>query len=132
MIDINIVRELNAYKKMYSHIFNVVTNVIEVCQDAKVKYMLIKAQQYTEDIYTGENICPKKLSVDEETIVFLLHTVIEQESKKATSEQDTQFIEECKDWILDFEENRMSEFLSNFEKEMGYIKGNKKHKRKKR
>lgn len=38
------------------------------------------------------------------------------------SEQDTQFIEECKDWILDLEENRMSEFLLNFEKEMGYLK----------
>lgn len=69
-------------KKMYSHIFNVVTNAIEECQDAKVKYMLIKAQQHAEEIYTGENMYPKKLSTDEEIIVFLLHTVIEQESKK--------------------------------------------------
>lgn len=122
MLDINVIRELNAYKKMYSHIFNAVTDAIEVCQDAKVKYMLIKAQQYTEGIYTGENICPRKMTSDEETIVFLLHTVIEQESEKPISEQDVQFIDECKDWILDLEENRMSEFLLSFEKEMGYLK----------
>lgn len=122
MIDINIVRELNAYKKMYSHIFNVVTNAIEVCQDAKVKYMLIKAQQCAEGIYTGENIYPRKMTTDEETIVFLLHTIIEQESKKTASEQDTQFIEECKDWILDLEENRITRFLLDFENEMKELK----------
>ena len=64
MIDIKVIRELYAYKKMYRHIFNVVTSVIEECQDTRAKYRLIKAQQYAEDIYTGESILPQKMTVD--------------------------------------------------------------------
>ena len=62
------------------------------------------------------------MTTDEETIVFLLHTIIEQESKKTASEQDTQFIEKCKDWILDLEENRITRFLLDFENEMKELK----------
>lgn len=121
MNEINVIRELNAYKKMYNHIFNAVTDAIEVCQDARVKNKLIKAQQHTEGIYTGENLLPRKLSCDEETIVFLLYTVIEKERYKPIAEQDTQLLEDCKDWILDLEENRMSEFLLELKKEMEYF-----------
>ncbi len=121
MTDINIARELNAYKKMYRHIFNVVTDAIEECQDAKVKYMLIKAQQYTEAIYTGENFRPQKMSINEETIALLLHILIEQESKKPFTEQDIKLIEECNDWLQDLEEGRTTQFLLDFEKELEYL-----------
>ncbi len=118
MTDISMARELNAYKKMYRHIFNVVTSVIEECQDTKVKYKLIKAQQYVEGIYTGESIYPQKMTIDEETIVVLLRVIIEQEGKKPISEQDVILMEECKDWILDLEEDRITQFLLSFENKM--------------
>lgn len=122
MTDITMARELNAYKKMYKHIFNVVTSVIEQCQDTGVKYRLIKAQQYTEGIYTGENINRPKMTVDEETIVVLLRVIIDQESKKPIQEQDVRLMEECEDWILDLEEDRITQFLLDFETEMKELK----------
>ncbi len=122
MTDITLARELNAYKKMYRHIFNIVTSVIEECQDTRAKYRLIKAQQYTEDIYTGESIRPPKMTVDEETIVVLLRVIIEQESKKSILEQDVKLMEECEDWILDLEEDRITQFILDFEKEMKELK----------
>lgn len=56
MSDIKTMRELKLYKKMYCHIFNTVTDAIEICDDLKVKEMLIKAQQETEEIYISEKI----------------------------------------------------------------------------
>lgn len=103
---------------MYSHIFNVVTDVIAECQDIKLKSKLIKAQQYAEGIFTGENIRSEKMMVDEETIVMLLNLLKEQEREKAISEQDISLIEECEDWISDLEEGRTKQFLLDFEKEM--------------
>ncbi len=117
MTNITIARELTAYKKMYTHIFNVVTDAIDTCQDARVKYLLKKAQQHTEEIYTGKNFRPEKMTTDEETIALLLHILIEQESKKQIPEQNLKLIEECKEWILDLEEDRISQFLSDFQKE---------------
>ena len=44
-------KELKLYKKMYYHLFNMVSDVIEVCSDEKTKNALIKAEQETEEIY---------------------------------------------------------------------------------
>ena len=44
-------KELELYKKMYSTLFNTITDVIETTQDEQVKRILISAQQKTEEIY---------------------------------------------------------------------------------
>jgi len=118
MNDINITRELGAYKKMYNYIFNEVTKVIEECHDSDVKEKLIKAQQYTEGIFTGESYGLSKMSVDEEVIVMLLRVLIKQEKERPITERDNGLIEECEDWILDLEENRITDFLVRFDNEM--------------
>ncbi len=43
--------ENELYKKMYCLLFNQVTDAIELTSDEKVKEILIKAQQDTEEIY---------------------------------------------------------------------------------
>lgn len=118
MIDINLIRDLNAFKKMYNYIFNVVTDAVEICQDPKVKHMLIQAQQHTESIFLGENYYSKKMSVEEETIVYLLTLLIEEENKKPVSQQDKDFIAECEDWACDLQEGRTKDLLLELEKEM--------------
>ena len=45
--------ELKLYKKMYYHLFNAVTDVLDITNEEKVKELLIKAQQETEEIYIG-------------------------------------------------------------------------------
>lgn len=118
MTDINLIRDLNAFKKMYNYIFNVVTDAVEICQDPKVKYTLIQAQQYTEAIFSGENNYPKKMSIEEETIVYLLTLLIEEECKKPISQQDKDFIAECKDWASDLQEGRTKALLLELEREI--------------
>ena len=108
MTDINLIRDLNAFKKMYSYIFNAVTDAINICKDSEVKNMLIQAQQHTEALYSGEN-CNKNISVDDETIVDLLKLLIKTETDKPVSQQDTEFIDECKDWILDLQNARIDD-----------------------
>ena len=43
--------DLEMYKKMYSKLFNSVTDVIEICKDEKSVELLKKAQKETEEIY---------------------------------------------------------------------------------
>lgn len=43
--------DADMYQKMYSKLFNVVTNVIELCEDVKCVDMLKQAQIDTEEIY---------------------------------------------------------------------------------
>lgn len=115
MTDINLIRDLNAFKKMYSYIFNIVTDAINICQDSDVKNMLIQAQQHTEKIYCGENRC-QKMSIDEETIVALLNLLIVIENQKPFSQQDRDFLDECKDWICDLQDGRTKDILLEFQK----------------
>ncbi len=51
MIDMELKRELELYKKMYYLIFNTVTDVIEKSDDDIIKKDLIQAQQKAEEIY---------------------------------------------------------------------------------
>lgn len=44
-------RDLEMYKKMYSTLFNSVTDVISICKDEKSVELLKKAQIETENIY---------------------------------------------------------------------------------
>lgn len=54
--DLAMVKELKLYKKMYKHLFNSVTRIIEICKDSIAKDLLIAAQQETEEIYVSEDI----------------------------------------------------------------------------
>lgn len=48
-------KELKLYKKMYRHLFNSVTRIVEICRDPIAKDLLIVAQQETEEIYVSED-----------------------------------------------------------------------------
>ena len=54
--NLTMVKELKLYKKMYKHLFNSVTRIIEICKDPIAKDLLIMAQQETEEIYISEDI----------------------------------------------------------------------------
>ena len=43
--------DADMYRKMYSKLFNVITDVIELCEDSKCVEMLKQAQRDTEEIY---------------------------------------------------------------------------------
>lgn len=53
--NLKMVKELKLYKKMYKHLFNSVTQIIEICKDPISKDLLIVAQQETEEIYISED-----------------------------------------------------------------------------
>ena len=53
---------------------------------------------------------------------MLLRVIIEQEGKKPISEQDIKLMEECEDWISELEEDRITQFLLDFENEMKELK----------
>ena len=42
---------MSIYKKMYYHLFNAVTDALEENNIEKIKTILIKAQQETEEMY---------------------------------------------------------------------------------
>ena len=54
--NLTMVKELKLYKKMYKHLFNSVTRIIEICKDPIAKDLLIMAQQETEEIYVSDDI----------------------------------------------------------------------------
>lgn len=54
--NLTMVKELKLYKKMYKHLFNSVTRIIEICKDPIAKDLLITAQQETEEIYVSDDI----------------------------------------------------------------------------
>lgn len=54
--NLTIIKELKLYKKMYKHLFNSVSRIIEICKDPIAKDLLIVAQQETEEIYVSEDI----------------------------------------------------------------------------
>lgn len=54
--NLTVVKELKLYKKMYKHLFNSITHIIEICKDPVAKDLLIVAQQETEEIYVSEDV----------------------------------------------------------------------------
>ena len=42
---------MNLYKKMYYHLFNVITDALDENNEDDIKRLLIKGQQETEEIY---------------------------------------------------------------------------------
>ena len=42
---------MNIYKKMYYHLFNIITDALEENNEDNIKRLLIKGQQETEEMY---------------------------------------------------------------------------------
>ncbi len=99
MTDIEVIRELHCYKKMYSTLQRTITECIAVCRDLVVKEKLIKVQQETEDIYTGEIYEYKDLNADERIIVALLSFIADTEISRVT-DADMKLVDDCVDRSL--------------------------------
>lgn len=98
MSKIDAIRELHCYKKMYHLMQNTVIECVDICKDPIIKDKLIKAQQYAENIYTGEEYIGKVLTADELIIVLLLSFIREREISKGIGLMNTATIEEAIDW----------------------------------
>ena len=120
MTDIQLIRDLDAFKKMYRYLFNAVTDAINISDEPEVKDILIKAQQRTEEIYIGEN-CSDMYS-DDATIIDLLKLLVETECEKPLSQQNQDFIDECNDWACDLQEGRTEALILDMMKKEGLIK----------
>ena len=77
MTDIEVIRELHCYKKMYNLMTKAVSGCADICSDLVVREKLIKAMQEAEDIYTGEIYEYKTLTADERIIVALLKLLMD-------------------------------------------------------
>ena len=99
MTDIEVIRELHCYKKMYNLMIKAVSGCVDKCNDLVVREKLIKAMQEAEDIYTGEIYEYKTLTADERIIVALLKLLIDTEIDRVTK-PDMDFVSCCVEWSL--------------------------------
>lgn len=99
MTNIELIRELHCYKKMYSTLQRTITKCIEESRDFTVREKLIKAQQEAEDIYTGEIYDSKDMTADERVIAELLSFIRDTEVSRVTN-PDMQIVDDCVDWLL--------------------------------
>jgi len=99
MADIEVIRELHCYKKMYNLMLKNVSRCVDICRDLVVRDRLIKAMQEAEDIYTGEIYEYKTLNADERIIVALLKLLMDTEIDRVT-EPDMEFVDFCVEWSL--------------------------------
>ena len=108
MPKIDIIRELQCYKKMYHLLQNAVIECADTCKDPIVKEKLIGIQQAAENIYTGDEYIGKVLTADELIIVLLLSFIWEREISRGIGLMDNDTIEDAIDWTnalrgVDFE-----------------------------
>ena len=115
MTNIELIRELHCYKKMYNTLQGTVTDCIEESRDFTVREKLIKAQQEAEDIYTGEIYDSKDLNEDEHTILLLVSFVRDTEISRVT-DPNMQIIDDCVEWSLVMQ-NKKIELSKEFIKE---------------
>ncbi len=99
MTNIEVVRELHCYKRMYNTLQKTITECIKTCRDLTVREKLVKIQQEAEDIYTGEIYEYKSLNADERIIVALLSFIVDTEISRVTV-TDMQIIDNCIKWSL--------------------------------
>ena len=98
MTDIELIRELHCYKKMYNCLQATLTECIETGQDLVVRERLIKAQQEAEDIYTGEIYEYKELSEDERVIMALLKLIMNTEIDR--EDGNMEIVHKCIEWSM--------------------------------
>ncbi len=97
MKDIEFIRELHCYKKMYNILQATITECIKTGRDLVVREKLILAQQEAEDIYTGEIYEYKTLNADERIIVALLRLLMDTEIDRVI-DPDMEFVNYCVEW----------------------------------
>ena len=115
MTDIEIIRELHCYKKMYNRIQKTITECIKTSRDLVVREKLIKAQQEAEDIYTSEEHEYKTVTADERIILALLKLIMDTEIDRVTK-PDMDFLNYCVEWSLAIQ-NKKVELSEEFIKE---------------
>ena len=108
--DIEVIRELHCYKKMYNILQATITECIETGRDLVVREKLIKAMQEAEDIYTGEIYEYKTLTADERIIVALLRLLMDTDR---VTEPDMEFVDYCVEWSLAIQ-NKKGELPKDF------------------
>ncbi len=99
MKDIEIIRELHCYEKMYNLMLKTVSGCVDICRDLVVREKLIKAMQEAEDIYTGEIYKYKDLNADERAIVELLSFIMDTEISRIPG-GNMDIVDVCIDWSL--------------------------------
>ena len=101
MAEIDTIRELHCYEKMFDHILSAVEECEEICQDPVVKEKLIKVQQEVEDIYIGDEYKTHNyLTPDEKVIVLLLTFIREREISKKLGKMNGDIVKESLDWNI--------------------------------
>ncbi len=106
MTDIEVIRELHCYKKMYNCLQRIITESVKLCTDLVVRDKLIKAQQEAEDIYIGEEYEYKDLTADERIIVGLLSFIMDTEISRVT-DADMKIVNDCVEWSLVIQNKRV-------------------------
>ena len=101
MAEIDVIRELHCYEKMYHLLQKTVIDCAEICKDPIVKEKLLKVQQDAEDIYIGdEGKTLNYLTTDEKIIVLLLTFIREREISKKLGQMNSDVVSEALDWNL--------------------------------
>ncbi len=109
MAEIDIIRELHCYKKMYHLMQNTIIECTDICKDPFVKEKLIKLQQKAEEIYTGEEYeIRRDLTVDEIIIILLLSFIKDKEASKELDIMDIDIIREAVEWLLTLQNKKVS------------------------
>ena len=101
MAEIDVIRELHCYQRMFDHILRTVEECEEICKDPVVKEKLVKVQQEVEDIYIGDDYkIHNYLTVDEKVILLLLTFIREREISKELGQMNSDIVSEAVDWDL--------------------------------
>ena len=122
MTDIEVIRELHCYMKMYSLMLKTVSGCVDTCRDLVVREKLIKAMQEAEDIYTGEIYEYKILNADERIIIALLKLLMDTEIDRVTN-PDMELIDYCVEWSLAIQNKKVElseEFINERIKKIFY------------
>ena len=104
MKEIYIAKECLLYKKMYCHLFNAVTDAINVDNKCISDSILKNAQIKTEDIFMNSELKNSKNSIEDEINIFLLKLLVQTEKEKNPNDIDEDFIIECEDWIKEIQD----------------------------
>ena len=112
MTNIEVIRELHCYKRMYNCLQKTITGCIKECRDLVVREKLMQVQREAEDIYTGEIYEYKALNEDERTIVALLSFIMDNEISRV-NDMNMTIIKDCVDWSLAIQ-NKKSELTKEY------------------
>lgn len=116
MSQIDAIKELHHYKKMYRLMQNAVIDCSEICKDPIVKEKLIKVQKEAEDIYTGEEYENRKYTTPDELVIILLLSFIkDREASREIDLIDVDIIRDSVDWLLTLQNKKFE--LSEEEKD---------------